>query len=790
MLRPGARDPIGASLPRQAALRLLHGRGQYVDDMQLPRMVQVAFLRSPHAHARIVRIATEGALAMPGVVRVLTGAEAAHHVRPYRGVLTHLAGMRSAEQWPLAVGRVRWQGEPVAAVVAATRACAEDALAALEIEYQELPAVASAEAALAAGAPRLHEEFDSNLCFEARVAAGDVEAALAAAAHRVELQLATTRVAPVPLEPRGLVAEFDPSVGTLTVHASAQSPHMLQILYARHLGLPESRVRVIVRDVGGGFGTKIHVYGDELATALLAMLLGRPVKFIADRLESFVSDKHARGHALTVRMGVDAGGRIAALEVDDLIGIGPYSAYPRGSVNEARHVLNLTGGCYAIANYRARARVAFTNRNLYAQYRGVGHPVACLAGEIALETAARAAGIDPIEFRRRNYIPEDRWPYRIASGTVYERLSQQACLDRLVAMMDYPALRREQAELRARGVYRGIGLASFVENSNHGATTYGKGGVPIASQDACAIALSAGGTVTCAAGVTDIGQGASTALAQIAAAAIGARLEDVRMVIGDTLVTPYGGGNWGSRGTGIAGEAVWIAGCALRENILRAASALAGCEPSMLAIRDGTIVDAMGGAVRMTLAELAATVYFRTDRFPAGVIPELSVVRSYAQKHYDGIYTNGIQASWLEIDPETGFVRLLRHWIVDDCGTVVNPLLVDGQLRGGIVQGIGQALFEGLEYDGNGQLVNGTLSDYLVPLAGGMPDLEVGHVSTPTATSELGAKGAGEAGVTGAVGAVWNAVNDALAPLGASIAAIPITPQRILEALGTVPPRR
>jgi carbon-monoxide dehydrogenase large subunit len=782
----GTTNYIGAPLPRTGAKRLLAGRGQYVDDVRLPRMVHAAFVRSPYAHARIVGIDAREAEASAGVVRVITGADVVKLCQPYVGVLAHIKGMRSVPQHPLALERTRWQGEPVAAVVAEARAQAEDAAQLVNIDWDELPAVADPETALDPATPVIHPGLGSNLCFERVVDSGGVDEAFARADRVVAATFVTGRHTAVTLEPRAILADFNPAENHLTVWHSTQVPYMMQWIIAHHFGLPESGVRVIAPDVGGGFGLKIHIYGEDMATIAAALLTGRPVKFIADRLESFTSDFHARGHRVKARIAVSRSGDITAIEMDDLYGIGPYSAYPRGSANEGIQVVNLTGGPYRNRTYRGRTRAAFQNKPMYGQYRAVGHPVACLVTEGLVDLAAEAAGMDPAEFRRRNYVPADAYPYTLVSGPVFEKLSQHEALERLLAMMDYERLRREQAELRGRGVYRGIGLASFVENSNPSSATYGQGGASIAAQDACTVKLTATGGITLAASINEIGQGAAAVAGQIAATAIGLPIERIKVILGDTDATPYGGGNWGSRGTGIGGEAVWQAGRALRSNVLTFVARLTETEASLLDIRDGNVVEAASGVRRMTLEEVARTAYFRTEKVPKGLQPELTVTRSYAQRTYTGIYTNGIQASHLEVDVDTGFVKLLKHWVVDDCGTVINPLLVDEQIRGACVQGIGAALYEECLYSPEGQLLNGSLIDYLVPMVGEMPDIEVGHTCTPTATSELGAKGAGEAGTAGAAAAIQNAVNDALKPFGARVFHIPFTPERILRALGKV----
>lgn len=784
--RPAGTNYIGAPLPRVAAKRLLAGRGQYVDDIALARMAHMALLRSPFAHARIAGIDAEAARKAPGVAAVLTGADIAGMVEPYAGVLTHVKGMRAALQYPLAVERARWQGEPLVAIVAETRAQAEDALQLVDVEWEELPAVTDPETALDAQTPVIHPELGENLCHERVVDSGGVDEAFARADHIVQATFETSRHTAVSLEPRAILASFDPAGGQLTVWHSTQVPYMMQWILARHFRLPETSVRVIAPDVGGSFGLKIHIYGDEMAAVAAALVLGRPVKFVADRVESFVSDVHARGHRVKARMGVSRAGEILAVELDDLCGIGPYAIYPRGGVNEGLQVTNLAGAAYKVSARRARVRVVFQNKAMYGQYRAVGHPIACMVNEGLIDLAADAVGMDGAEFRRRNYLSPDAYPYKLPGGLVFEKLSQHEALEKLLAMMDYGALRSEQAALRAQGIYRGIGLAGFVENSNASSATYGLGGASIAAQDACTVKLTATGGLAVASSLTEFGQGAHAVAMQIAAAAVGVPIERVTVTLGDTEATPYGGGNWGSRGTGIGGEAVLQAGRALRANILGFVARLIESEASVLDIRDGNVVEAASGVARMTLEEVARTAYFRTHEVPRDTQPELTVTRSYAQKTYPGVYTNGIHASWLEVDVETGFVKLIRHWVVDDSGTIVNPLLADEQLRGGVVQGLGGALLEQCIYSPEGQLMNGSLVDYLVPMAAEMPDIEVGHTCTPTATSELGAKGAGEAGTAGAGAAVMNAINDALKPFAARVFHMPFTPERILRALGKV----
>ena len=777
---------IGRTVPRPNAPRLAQGRGRFVDDITLPRMLHAAFVRSPHAHARITGIETREAEALPGVIKIVDGAEIAGMCDSWVGVLTHLVGLRSPPQNALAMDVARWQGEAVVAVVAETREIAEDAAGLVVVEYEPLPAATDAERALDADAPVIHPEYGDNLAWRREVLAGDPDAAFAAADHVVEEVFHIGRHTGVTPEARSILADFDPSERKLTVYHSTQSPHMMQGIFAERFGLDEADVRVVAGDVGGGYGLKVHTYGDEIAAVALSVMLGRPVKYIADRLESFVADIHARDHRIKARIAVSNDGDIQAFEIKDLTGIGPFSMYPRTSAIEANQILNLVGSQYLAPNYKAVADVVFQNKAMMCQYRAVGHPVACTVTEGMVDKAAAAVGMDPLEIRRRNLVPDDAYPHVSPSGMRFEILSQVESLDKLADMMNYDWLRAEQARLRGQGVYRGIGLATFVEVTNPSPMFYGAGGARIAAQDGCTIKLEPSGVITCATGVTEQGQGTEAVIAQVAATAFGVATDKVRVITGDTDKTPYGGGTWASRGAGIGGEAAWQAARALRGQVLETAGVMLQSDPETLEIADGWVVDRDGGAQRLGLDDLARTVYYRGNELPHDHQPELMAIRHFRVKDYPFVFTNGVQASWLEVDIETGFVTLLDHWCVEDCGRIINPQLVDEQVRGGVVQGLGGALFEHCIYDENGQLMNGTMADYLVPMPGEMPDIKIGHVETPTATSELGAKGAGEAGTAGAGAAVMNAINDALSPFNARVVAQPYTPDQILRALGKI----
>ena len=772
---------IGARVKRGDDPRLLTGRGRYVDDVTLPRMVHAAFVRSVHAHARLVRVDADRARRAPGVVGVLTGGAVARLCKPYRGVLLHYKGMKTGAMLPLAVERVRYVGEPIVAVAAESRAAADDAAALVEVEYEPLPAVLAPDAALAPGAPLIHPELGDNLLYETRLTAGDVERAFAGAGRVWARTFTTGRHTGVPLEPRSLIADYEPATGALTVWISTQVPHMMQAVLAELFGLREQRVRVVAPDVGGSFGIKIHVYQDDMAACALALTLGRPVKFVASRRESFLSDIHAREQTIRVEVAADADGVLTAMRASITAAVGPYSAYPRSSVVEGGQVLRLLPGPYRLRNYEAALRVVAQNKVVTSQYRAVGHPIAAAVTESMIDLVARDLSLDPAETRRRNLVRPEDLPYTSAAGNVLDSGSYQAALARLVEAADYDRLRREQAAARAQGRHVGIGLACFVELTGPGAQFYGVGGAPISGQDGTTVRLEPGGAVTARVGVTEQGQGTHTALAQIIADVLDVALDDVAVLSGDTAVVPYGGGTWASRGMPIGGSATLLAARALAERIRTVAAALLEAHASDIELAGGRAAVRGSPARGLSYAELARAAHFRSNEL-RGVEPSLE-----ATVHYTNpaawTFTNGAHLAVVEVDTDTGRVRVLRYVAVDDCGRIVNPALVEGQIAGGIAQGLGGALMEHCVYDDAGQLLSATLMDYAVPICGDLPPIEMHHIETPAPDLAGGFKGVGEAGTTGAPAAILNAVNDALAPLGVMLTDQPLTPERIVQAL-------
>lgn len=761
---------------------MVNAGGRYLDDITLPGMLHAAFLRAPYGHARFRVSDTSAAKHAPGVVEVFTAEDIARVASEWSGNSPRYPTLNSPVQCALAAGRSVYQGEPVAMVVARSRALAEDALDRIEIDWEELPVCADLAGAASNDAALVHPQLRSNVAFEHRIDSGDVEKAFREAAHVVNGRFTFGRHTGSPLETRGVVAQFEPGSGELTVWQSTQVPNQSKAYLAQILGVASHKVRVIVPDVGGGFGIKMHLYPDEVAACAAALLLGAPVKYVCDRMEALATDAQAREHIISARMAVDEAGRITAFDIDDLFGVGAYSMAPRTGVMEPMGVLRLIGAPYRFVSYRARLQACFLNKAPAAQYRAVGHPIAVAVTERLIDKAAMLTGIDPLELRALNYLqPGNERVVTPAGATVFD-MSHDRCRETLLGMMDIDVLRAERDGLRKKGVYRGIGFAAYVEMTATGPAQYGAMNVSVTAMDTAWVELDASGGLNCNTSIVEIGQGSVDTLGQIVADAVGVDPAMVTVRSGDTATSGYGGGVWASRGIAVGGEAMWKAGRRLRENIISAAGFLLQQAPEALDIRNGAIVNVADGAQRMALAELAHSVYHRGE-FTEGPMPQLAATEQYRRERDLFLPTNGIQASYVEVDVETGVVRLLKHWIVDDCGTVINPLLLDEQVRGGAVQGFGAALYEHCNYDESGQLLSGSFADYRLPLASEMPDIEIGHVATPYGGSELGAKGGGEAGTCAAAAAVLNAVNDALSSLDAEISELPITPKTVLAAL-------
>lgn len=781
---------MSGAVPGRRWPRLLAGRGRYLADLAIPGAREAAFLRSPHAHADIVSIDVAAARAAPGIDAVFLGSDLAAVLRPWRAVHGLFPDMVAPEQTALASGRVRHVGEPVAIVVGESRAACEDAVELIEAEYSELPAFAE----LPDGSPLdrlpIHPEAPENVCLDAGVRSTGVEAAFAGAEHVVEGAFRFGRHTGVPLEPRGLVADFEPGERSLTVHHSHQCPAAMQEAFAALLGLESHLVRVICPDVGGGFGIKQQVHADEMAVAAASCLLRRPVRFVADRLESMASDIQARHHAVRARLALDASGRMIAIDADDIHAIGPYPQYPRSSAGEGRAILSLTGAPYDLREAAARSRAVFTNMGMSGHYRGVGHPIAAAVTEGLVDMAARKLRLDPWDLRRRNFAAYGGGSAPSALGISFETLPFGACMDTIEAEHPRDALDAWRDGARSDGLLAGYGIAVFIEMTSRGPGFYGDGDVRVSTRDYCTVKLEPNGAVSCVSSVTEQGQGVETAVAQIVADTVGVAVDRVGILTGDTASSGHGGGTWGSRSLAIGGRAAWEAARKLRAEILEIAAALLQRPAASLDLCDGEVCTG-GTGTGLRLPEIASLAHYRPHHLPGDMQPSLVASASFGPLDVPFRAGCGVQLSCVEIDPETGLVRLVRHAVAHFCGKVVNPLLVDGQIKGGVAQGLGAALSEELLYDEEGQLLTGTLAEYRMPMAVETPEIDVHHVhlqSHEEASRDAPPRhvGVGEAGTAGASAAVLNAVNDALAPRGAALLQIPATPERIFAALDSV----
>ena len=672
---------------------------------------------------------------------------------------------------------MRYVGEPVVAIAAPDRYLAEDACDLVEIDYEPLPPVVDPEAAMRPDAPVIHEELGDNIIYRGGFDKGEVDPAFARA-HRVYRdRFVIGRQTCVALEPRSLVAAYEARDRSLTVWISSQVPHMMQAIFARILGLPEQKIRVIAPDVGGSFGLKIHCYSDDVAACLLTMKVGRPVKWVADI--------HCREHLVDVEAAVSEDGAVLGLRSRAITGVGPWSCYPRSSVVEGSQVIRLLTGPYRIRNYKAELSVVAQTKALMSQYRAVGHPIASMVIEAILDRAARDLGLDPVEIRRRNLVRPDELPYTTAFGYVFESGSYLESLELALDKGGYARWREEQARGRREGRHLGIGLSCFIELTAPG-SFYGSGGAPISAQDSATVRVEPGGTVTALIGVTNQGQGAHTAFAQIIADQLGVSVEDVNVMSGDTALVPYGGGTSGSRGAVLGAGASILACRAVAEKVRRIAGHLLEAAPDDIELRDGK-VSVRGASDRsLTLADIGFRVYYQSDKLPRDLEPSLEATAHYTPAR-PITWANGVHMVVVEVDVETGLVKILRYVTVEDCGPMINPALVAEQVRGAVVQGIGSTLYEHVVYDAEGQLLTRTLMDYLVPGAAEMPDIEVHHLETPSPFTLGGFKGIAEAGTAGAPGAILNAVNDALAPFGVRLTRQPITPDLIRSALRQAP---
>ena len=766
---------------------IIRGQSNFVDDVKLPQgrpaVLHMALVRSTYAHAHIEDINLDAARELPGVVAAFSGAELVHEL-PTLELISTLPGLKIPQRLPLAIDRVRYVGDPVAVVLAENRYIAGDARDLVEVDYDMLPSVTDPEAALSQDAPLLYEEFGSNVAVSIPSAGGDIEAAFAQADQVVRLRVVNQRVSPGSLEGRACLFDFDANTGQLSAWLSTQTIFQAQKALARALGIEASKIRVYSLNVGGAFGAKLGISGEEIVAALLAIKYERPVKWIEDRSENLQAQTHGRGQIDYVEAAVKNDGRLLGLRVRNVADFGAFLAYTTPlSPNTTGRMLN---GPYAIQALDYQALGVFTNTVPIAAYRGAGRPEATYLLERTMDAIAHNLHLDPAEVRRRNLIAPDAFPYRTVHGIVYDSGNYPAALEKVLELSDYSGWRAKQQERRKVGsnTLLGIGLSTFVEISGGPFGTQGPG----TPQDAALVRIRQDGTILVQSGVAHNGQGYFTAFAQIAAQTFHLPGSQVEVQMNDTGLPAYSHGTFGSRTTQIGGAAVLLAAQAAREKALHAATHLLEAAPDDLEIIDGQVrVRGVPGRA-ISLGELARQVEEHPDLIEhdtstlnGTTIEGLAAWRAFAPSA--PTFSSGAHVAIVEVEVETGEVHVLRYVAVDDCGPVLNSYLTEAQVHGGLAQGIGQALYEEIVYDENGQPLTGTLMDYTLPNAEQIPEFVVDAVETPSPVNPLGAKGAGEAGCIGGPPTIVNAVLDALAPFGIKTIDMPLRPEKVWTLL-------
>ena len=767
---------MGQSVRRLEDPRLVQGLGRYSDDVNLPRQAHAAVVRSPHAHARIRGIEATRALKAPGVLAVLTGADLATDGLGPLPADTTRKRRDGSPAFPtprpaLARDRVRHVGDPLALVVAEAPEAAADAAELLAVDYEPLPAVTGAARAASPGAPAVWDEAPDNVAFVWEAGSADAVArGFAAAAHVSRLDFVVTRVAALPMEPRGAVGEFDRRSGRYTLHTGIQAPHGLRTLLAEQiLRVPQSQVRVVTGDVGGSFGMRSGIYPELVLVLWAAKRLGRPVKWTSSRREGFVSDEPGRDNVTTVELALDQGGRFLAMRVNTLVDIGAYLT--QRSAGPATNNVGGVAGVYTTPAIHLRTTGVHTHTTPTGPYRGAGRPEATYAIERVIDVAARELDIDPLELRRRNLIPPQAMPFKTGLVFTYDCGDFGRVMDLALAQADQAGFEKRRAEARQRGRLLGLGLANPIEVAG--------GPYTALNPDTAQLCVNADGSVSLFAGSTSMGQGNETAFAQIVTDRLGVPPDRIQVFWGDSDLLGAGRGNGGSGALSVGGSAVLRATEKIAERGRRIAAHLLEAAPDDVTLRDGRFV-VTGTDRGVPWTQVARTAY-QPRALPQGLEPGFSETAAFAPPAVT--FPNGCHVCEVEVDEETGAVRITRYGVVDDVGRMINPMLVKGQIHGGIVQGLGQGLAEVLAYDEAGQVLSGSLMDYAIPRADEMPLFEVDSHEVPTRVNPLGAKGVGEAGTVGALPALLNAVNDALAPLGVRHLDMPVTPERVWHAI-------
>jgi carbon-monoxide dehydrogenase large subunit len=771
---------IGAPVERKEDKKLLEGQGQWVDNMRVPGMVFLGVVRSPYAHARITRVDVAPALAHAGIVAAWSGEDLAEEWAaslPCAWIPTE--DTHAPEHKPVAVGKARYVGDAVAVVAATSRAAAEDAIELVEVDYEPLPAVADAEAALADDAPLVHEEFGTNRCYVWRLDAGEVDRLFDEAAVTVKARYRQNRLIPNAIEPRAVFVTPIPATGDYTLWSTTQVPHIARTTLSMVTGISEAKLRVIAPDVGGGFGSKLNIYAEEALALAVARRLGRAVKWTEGRTEGYVSTIHGRDQVQEIELAATAAGKITAVRVRLVTAMGAYLQL----VTPGIPLLGawLFGGCYGVEGYSFECTGVFTNTTPTDAYRGAGRPEATYAIERAVDTLARKLDLDPVELRRRNFITE--FPATIASGLTIDSGDYNASLDVALEKADYAGVRSEQKARRSAGDPKrlGIGLSTYVEmcglapSAILGAIRYSAGG-----WDTATIRCLPTGTLQVLTGTSPHGQGHETAWSQIAAERLGYAVDEIEVLHGDTAVVPLGMDTYGSRSLAVGGVALYYAAEKIIDKARKIAAHLMEVDESQVDATGGVL---QGPASSMTIKEVAFAAW-TAHNLPAGMEPGLEATYVYDPPNFS--WPAGAHVAIVEVDTETGNVELLRYIAVDDVGTVVNPTIVEGQIHGGIAQGVAQALYEEAIYDDDGNLLTSNMVTYLVPSAAEFPRWELHRTETPSPTNPLGVKGVGETGSIAAPAAVMNAVVDALAEDGITDISMPATPERVWRALKEV----
>ena len=791
---------VGQRVKRTEDPRLIKGLAHYVDDIRLPDTLHVVFVRSLYAHARISGVDTSEASKLPGVFAVYTGKDVAAKVGPVP-CASALPDLKVPDYRVLATDKALFVGHPIAAVVAADRYVARDAVDLISVDYEDLPAVVDVEQA-ANDETVIHEKFGDNIAYKLTSGEGDIEAALKSADRVVSQKMIHQRLAPIAMEPRGVLARYFPGEEELTIWSSTQIPHLLRTQLALMIGIPENKLRVITPEVGGGFGSKLNVYAEEALLGWISMQLGKPVKWIESRRENMQATIHGRAQVGTVEVGCQNDGTITGLRYNVFADLGAYHQLLTPAIPTLTGLM--LSGAYKIPAIQMNVTGVFTNKMATDAYRGAGRPEATYVVERAMDIVAAELKMDPVEVRRKNFPAANEFPFHTATGLDYDSGNYEAALDKALDLCDYKKLRDEQKKARANGKLIGIGLSSYVEICALGPSQ----AMPAGGWESATVRIEPTGKVTIMTGASPHGQGQETSFAQIAADELGVDINDITVIHGDTSIVQYGIGTFGSRATAVGGTAVLIAIQKLKEKAAKIAAHMLQADASRLAFEGGRyslqvataaatgvsepmvpVGQAPAGALpepltqgrsSLTIQEVALAAHVAKE-IPPDTEPGLSATYFFEPKNFT--FPFGTHICVVEIDKETGETKIVRYVAVDDCGKVINPMLVDGQVHGGIVQSIGQALYEEVVYDEQGQLVTGELMDYALPKASQVPWFELDRTETPSPVNPLGVKGVGEAGTIGATPAIVNAIVDALSPYGVKHMDMPVRPEKIWKLI-------